>query len=78
LTNFRGQFLATWVCPQGWTWPNGWTLYPRGMFTLVHPQRTLCNVSTLEGWRGKQRIFTPGDQLHPWGPTSPLGVKACP
>jgi hypothetical protein len=32
-------------------------------------------------WRGKQRIslpgdkFTPGNKIHPWGITSPLGSK---
>jgi hypothetical protein len=38
----------------------------------------------LEEWRGKQRISPPGDnftprgQIHPWGTTSPLGVKVFP
>jgi hypothetical protein len=38
----------------------------------------------LEEWRGKQRISPPGDnftprgQTHPWGTTSPLGVKFTP
>jgi hypothetical protein len=38
----------------------------------------------LEEWRGEQRISPPGDnftprgQNHPWGTTSPLGVKVFP
>jgi hypothetical protein len=38
----------------------------------------------LEEWRGEQRIsppgdnFTPGDKIHPWGTTLPLGAKFSP
>jgi hypothetical protein len=38
----------------------------------------------LEEWRGEQRISPPGDnfnprgKIHPWGTTSPLGVKVFP
>jgi hypothetical protein len=29
----------------------------------------------LEEWRGEQRISPPGNKIHPWGTTSPLGSK---
>jgi hypothetical protein len=32
----------------------------------------------LEEWRGEQRISPPGDKIHPWGTTSPLGSKFAP
>jgi hypothetical protein len=44
------------------------------MFTLSSP----LGVKTLyylEEWRGEQRISPPGDKIHPWGTTTPLGSK---
>jgi hypothetical protein len=47
--------------------PWGWTLSPRSEhFPLCSP----LGVNTLysiEAWKGKQRIFVPRGQLHPWG-----------
>jgi hypothetical protein len=56
----RGQFVATWVCPWGWTWPprvNFWSLAK--MFT---PSYTPRGEHSTEG-------RTEG--LHPFGLTSP-------
>jgi hypothetical protein len=59
------------LCPLGGMFTPSFT--PRGEHSLFFKEL-----------RGKQIIsprgnnFTPGGQLHPWGTTSPLGVKVCP
>jgi hypothetical protein len=63
----EASFLTTWFAPRGEVCHYGWT-WPPGLNTLY------C----LEEWRGKQRISPPGDKIHSWRTTSPLGVKICP
>jgi hypothetical protein len=47
------------------------------------PRDEICSpgvntLNFLEEWRGEQRISPPGDKIHPWGTTSPLGAEFAP
>jgi hypothetical protein len=71
--------------PRGDLGPQRWNLSPRGeVQPFVYPHPGVNTLYCLEERRGKQRISPPGDNftprglIHPWGTTSPLGVKVCP
>jgi hypothetical protein len=73
----RGPFLTSPLAPRGEICP------VRVKFTPPFTPRGE-HAYCLAEWRGKQRISPPGDnftprgQIHPWGTTSPRGVKVYP